>query len=388
MAEPNGAMWWSVFLGLLQAGAIPALADSTEPPDALLTVARAIGAGALWRAGSLEPIAAGRAVCRSDACLVKLTSGSTGAPRARVFTHAQMLADGRQVCRSMGIETSDINLAVIPLGHSYALGNIVVPLLAQGTPAICAASPLPHALAADAARWRPTVFPAVPTLLRALVRADVAPADFASFRLVISAGAALAPELAAEFLGKFGRRVHGFYGTSETGGISFDRSGEATLTGRSVGHPLDGVSIELLPAKRFRVRSGAVAGRGAHVPADRGEWNEHGELSLLGRAGRTVKLAGRRLDLGEIETVLRALPGVRDAHAAPDAQRPDTLAVAVCTDRPVAELTAALRTRLAPWKVPNRWLVLSEFPTTGRGKIDTRQLRLLLAKAQKVSEIP
>lgn len=381
VTEPNGSAWWIVFLGLLEARAIPALLDPTEPPATQRQIAEAIGAGWLCRAGRLEPVAPDRFVRRSDACLVKLTSGSTGVPGARLFTHDQMLADGRQVCTSMDIRPNDVNLAVIPLGHSYALGNIVVPLLAQGTAAVCAGSPLPHVLAADTARWRPTVFPAVPTLLRALVRAEVGAADLASVRLTISAGAPLDPDIAAAFAHKFGRRVHGFYGTSETGGISFDATGEATLSGRSVGRPLAGVSLEFLRGRRFRVRSAAVSGRGFHQPADRGCLNEHGELVLLGRTGRTIKIAGRRLDLGEIEAALRALPGVQDAFAAALDHRADALAVAVCTDRPVAGLKAELRSRLAPWKVPDRWIALREFPLTARGKIDTRALRLLLANA-------
>lgn len=381
IAEPNGLQWWTVFLGLLQAGAIPAPLDATEPPAAQRAIAEAIGAAFLWNPAGLECVAPRRKIRRADICLFKVTSGSTGTPRAHGFTHAQMIADAVNVCRSMEITSGDVNLAIIPLGHSYALGNIVLPLLVQGTAAVCAGSPLPHALATDAARWRPTVFPAVPTLLRALVRADVDPRAFASVRRVISAGAPLPPEIATAFAEKFGRRVQGFYGSTETGGITFDRNGEATLTGRSVGTPLAGVQIELLRGRRFRVRSAAVRGRGTYSPPDRGAWNEHGELTLLGRTGRIVKVAGRRLDLGEIESALRSLAGVRDAYAAPVDDHADAMAVAVCTDLPAGELKAELRTRLAPWKVPDRWLVLPEFPSTARGKPDTRHLRELLAEA-------
>lgn len=379
MAEPNGLQWWSVFLGLLQAGAIPAPLDSTEPPTTQRAIAESIGAAFLWKPGSLECVAPRRKTRLTDTCLLKVTSGSTGTPRAHGFTHAQMIADAANVCRSMEITARDVNLAIIPLGHSYALGNIVLPLLTQGTAAICAGSPLPHALETDAARWRPTVFPAVPTLLRALVRANVDPRAFASIRLVISAGAPLSPEIATAFAEKFGRRVHGFYGSTETGGITFDRRGDVTLTGRSVGTPLVGVQIELLRGRRFRIRSAAVRGRGTYIPPDRGAWNEHGELTLLGRTGRTVKVAGRRLDLGEIESALRGLHGVRDAYAAPVNDHADSVAVAVCTDLPASALKAGLRTQLAPWKVPNHWLVLPEFPSTARGKPDTRRLRQLLA---------
>ncbi|HQF39607.1 MAG TPA: class I adenylate-forming enzyme family protein [Opitutaceae bacterium] len=379
VAEPNGARWFHVFLGLLRLGAIPIPADSTEPAGALAEQARGLRAAALWHAGALHPFSGATRHRRHNLCLFKLTSGSTGVPKALPFTHTQMLADGRQVCASMGIASGDLNLAVIPLGHSYGLGNLVVPLLEQGTPLVCVASPLPQALAADIARWRPTVFPAVPTLLRALVRSEIAPAQFASLRLVISAGAALPAELAAEFVAKFDRRIHNFYGASETGGICYDRTGEATLTGRSVGAPMEGVRLRFRAGHRFTIESAAVGGTGRFSPADRGMLDAAGELVLLGRAGRTVKIAGRRLDLAEVEHALLAIPGVRAACVLSHPQRTDALAAAVASDRSGAELRAQLQARLAPWKIPAHILSRPDLPVTERGKTDRRAVEKLLA---------
>jgi long-chain acyl-CoA synthetase len=253
-------------------------------------------------------------------------------------------------------------------------------LLAQGTAAICVASPLPQAIAADCARWQPTVFPAVPALLRALAASDIAPAALASLRVVISAGAPLDAAVAAAFAEKFGRRVHGFYGSSETGGICYDRSGDATLVGRSVGAPLSGVTLQFRAGRRFTVASAAVMGRGHHSPADRGELNSDGELVLLGRTGRGVKIAGRRLDLGEVEAALRAVPGVRDAYVQVHAERPDALAAMVATSLSSAEVKVGAAERLAAWKIPARLIAIPEFPVTARGKPDYRALRAALER--------
>ena len=380
LAEPNGPDWLAVFLGLLQAGAIVVPLDPAEPAEARDATAQAAGAAWLWEEGRLRPLAARRSARRTDLCLVKLTSGSTGTPRAMTFTHAQMIADGRQVCASMGIRPEDLNLGIIPFGHSYGLGNLIVPLLVQGTPIVTAASPLPNALAADCHRWKPTVFPAVPMLLRALAHADVDPAALASLRLVISAGAPLAPEIAAAFAQHFGQRIHSFYGSSETGGISFDRSGEATLTGRSVGTPMEGVRVKFRRGGRFLVESAAVLGAGHHSPPDRAELNEFGELVLLGRTGRTAKIGGRRIDLGEIEKLLRSTPGVREAYAMIHPTRPDAIAAVVASDITAANLRQSLRARTALWKIPERLLVVPELPRNARGKVDRRQLEKLIAE--------
>ena len=66
---------------------------------------------------------------RVQPVLVKLTSGSTGQPRALPFIDAHMLADGSQICAGMDIRATDLNLAIIPFGHSYGLGTLVLPLL-------------------------------------------------------------------------------------------------------------------------------------------------------------------------------------------------------------------------------------------------------------------
>jgi long-chain acyl-CoA synthetase len=387
MSVPNGAEWFAVFLGLLSAGAVPAPIDPSEPEEAQFAAARAVGAAALWRAGRLE-LLGGRPPGRrvpGDECLVKMTSGSSGTPKGLAFTHAQMAADGRQVCRSMGIGPRDANLAAIPLGYSYGLGSLVVPLLLQGTRVICASSALPHSLAADASRHRPTVFPAVPPILGALAASDIARAPLASLRLVVSAGSPIAPGVALSFCERFGVRVRGFYGTSETGGISFDRTGDATLEGRSVGRPLLGVRILPGRAGRFKVRSPAVRGAGSFSPADRARLNARGEVVLLGRSDRAVKVAGRRVDLSEVEAALRLVPGVRDAfaHMGPGA----VLAAAVVTDLAPAEVRRLLRPRVASWKVPARLVALAAFPSTARGKTDARRLRQLLSEPRTETSI-
>jgi acyl-coenzyme A synthetase/AMP-(fatty) acid ligase len=380
VAELNGTGWLAVFIGLLHAGAIIVPLDPAEPADTRAETAMAAGVNWIWANGRLNRLASHAPARNNNFCLVKLTSGSTGTPRPLVFTHAQMIADGRQVCSSMGIRSDDINLGIIPFGHSYGLGNLIVPLLVQGTAIVAAASPLPNALATDCERWKPTVFPAVPTLLRALTRAEVSPSSLKSLRLIISAGAPLTPEVAAPFVQHFGLRIHSFYGSSETGGITFDRSGEASLTGRSVGTPLDGVRLNFRRGGRFTVESAAVMGAGRHSPPDRAELNTLGELVLLGRTGRTAKIAGRRIDLGEIEKVLRAIPGVRDAFAMVHPSRPDALAAAVASDFSATEIRQALRARTALWKIPERLLVLPELPRNARGKIDRRQIEKLISE--------
>jgi long-chain acyl-CoA synthetase len=388
LAEPNGIEWFRVFLGLLKAGAIIVPLDPGEPLAAQTSIATTIRAGWLWSGGGLRGVAAATSRARDGRRIVKLTSGSTGTPRALAFTDSQMLADGRQICAGMNIKADDVNFGVIPFGHSYGLGNLVLPLLAQGTAIVCGAAAFPHAMGEAIARWRPTVFPAVPALLRALVDSEVPATHLASLRTVISAGAPLAADIAAAFHARFGCKVHSFYGSSETGGMTYDQSGDAASSGRSVGAPLPGVSLTMGKSGRYWVESAAVftignrhrsaAGLGVYRPADIGAMTAQGELVLLGRAGRFEKIGGRRLNLAEIEQALKAVPGVRDAFVTAHAGRADALAAAVSTDQPGEFIRAALRDRMAAWKIPKKIVTISVFPLTARGKTDTAQLRRML----------
>lgn len=391
LAERNGVAWWRGFLGLLKAGAVIAPLDPGEPPAAQFATATTIRAAAWWRDGGLQPVSANARPARDGRRLIKLTSGSTGVPRALAFTDAQMLADGRQVCAGMDLRPDDVNFGLIPFGHSYGLGNLVVPLLAQGTAIVGGAAALPQAIGEAIARERPTVFPAVPALLRALADAELAPEKLASLRTIISAGALLEPAVAEAFFRKFQRAIHSFYGSSETGGITYDRTGEAARTGRSVGRPLPGVELIFGRGRRFSVASAAVMtighrrrhdGRdvGVHSPADLGALTADGELVLLGRAGRFVKIAGRRLNLAEVERALKGVPGVRDAYVVPHRERADALAAAVATELSGEALRTALRERLAAWKIPKKLVTLAAFPVTVRGKTDTAKLREMLGR--------
>jgi acyl-coenzyme A synthetase/AMP-(fatty) acid ligase len=387
MSVPNGVEWFEVFLGLLSLGAVPAPIDPTEPEEAQLDAARSIGATHLWTGGRLLALEAPRVRPTAHECLVKLTSATSGAARGLPATHSQMVADGRQICRTMGIRSTDLNLAAIPLGYSYGLGNLVLPLLDQGTPLVCASSALPQALAAEITRFKPTVFPTVPPVLRALALSDVKARALSSLRLVISAGSPLAPDAAKAFALRFGTKVRGFYGTSETGGIAFDRTGDATLTGRSVGLPMKGVAIRASRAGRIMITSPAVLGSGRFSPSDKAALARNGELVLQGRTDRVVKIAGRRVDLAEIERALRSTAGIRDAYAHLVTLPEPVLAAAILSELGALEVRKLLRGRLASWKVPTRLLSLEKFPVTARGKADSRRLRQLLSAPRTESSI-
>ena len=338
------------------------------------------------------------------AAVIKLTSGTTGTPRGVLVTASQILADGTHLIAGMGIGPEDTNLAAIPLSHSYGLGSLVMPLVIQGSPIELVPVRAPAELAAALSADRPAIFPGVPALFEVLGRSDAPPIRPRGLRLCISAGAPLTSGTAAAFLERTGLPVRVFYGTSETGGISYDASpgGLAAIEQEGcVGTPLPGVEIALdKETARVRVRSDAVAScylsddhrpdpwagyfsEGDYITSDTGRVDDAGRLCLSGRLTPFVNIAGRKVDPVEVQRCLADLRGVRAAAvvALADAARGESLGACVVADEGVRrhDVIAHLQGRLAAWKVPRQIIFLPELPVTARGKVDASALRRRLA---------
>jgi long-chain acyl-CoA synthetase len=375
---PNSPEWPAFFLALQNRGLTAVPLDGALPAGAALDLARQLRVHALYKDGHFHDPGGKPAPCSPRTCCLKVTSGTAAVPKTVPCRAEHLLADGKNVIATMGLRANDRHLAAIPLGHSYGLGNLVLPLILQGATLVTAHDYVPRQLAEWTARHRVTVLPLVPALFRVL--AALPPGvDVKPVRLAISAGAVLSPEISRAFFERHKIKIHNFYGSSETGGICYDRTGAASLAGRSVGKPMRGVTVAL-SGGRVTVAGPAVATRtGRWRLADAGEWNARGELVLLGRAGRGANIGGKKVHPLEIERALRALPGVSDATVwRVEAAGRELLAAAVETERTRAELERELAAYLPAWKLPRHLLVLPELPRTARGKIDHARVRAFL----------
>ncbi len=382
MRLPNGAEWLAAFLALRRAGAVVAPLDRAAPSEEL-TVANALLDTVLEVTEAGIRAMPGQRRWKRDLALVKLTSGSTGAPKPIAFNESELYADAANILATMGFDGRDTNFALLPFAHSYALGNLVVPLLAHGVPVAIGSGAFPHVIAEEVARSGATVLPTVPAVLEGLARAGEI--SLAPLRLIISAAAPLSPDLAKRFYAATGLRVHNFYGSSETGGIAYDRDGRAGLSGESVGTAMDGVRLERTPEGRLRVISAAVSGygrrrdkgRAAIVLADQVSFREGGALVIHGRADRIVKCAGVRLDLTRVEQVAVSDKEVRQAAAFYEPRGERVFLAYAGNLGPEAMLLGlkAAFPRLGRRLHARR---LEALPLTARGKIDLRALRRAL----------
>jgi long-chain acyl-CoA synthetase len=323
--------------------------------------------------------------------LLKLTSGTTAAPRAIRFRSEQLLADCIQICDTMGITSDDVNFGVIPLSHSYGFSNLVTPLLVRGVAMVLSRDRMPRALLDDLARTGATVFPGMPVFYQAFCEMENAP-PLPKLRLCISAGAPLPLEVARKFREKFQRSIHSFYGSSECGGICYDREARLEEAG-FVGPRMDGVKIEMLEpnvsASRIRIQSAAAGdgyfpephpeklGDGFFMPDDLLSPSGDG-FRIVGRVSDVINVAGKKVNPAEVEAELMRFEGVRAAvvFGRESVLRNEEVAACVAASGNVreTELLEFCRGRLNGWQVPKRIFFVEEIPVNERGKVSRREL--------------
>ncbi len=347
---------------------------------------------------------------RADIAVLRLTSGSTGEPRAVGATEAQLLADSRRLMLAMRIGPDDTQVAAAPLSHAYGHGNLVVPVLLQGTAIVRRESFVPQKLVEDAIAYGATAFPGVPFMFDHLAAHLPEGAWPLLLRTLLSAGAPLSLATVRAFHARFGVKVHSFYGTSESGGISYD---DADAIGDQVtqGRPLPGVTVTLkddateleaavrtadVESGRVHVASDAVGCgylgeptpdfvEGGFLSGDIGRFDADGRLCLLGRVSSFVNVAGRKVQPEEVEQLLRGMPGIADARVvgAADPRRGEQLVACLVPARQgltVIDVRRYCAARLAPHKIPHVWIFVDAIPLTERGKTDRRQLHSMVTE--------
>ena len=433
----NRPSWFALFLACLARGDVLMSLDAQTSSMETGQLASRYGASAMVAPSSREDLAGGGALgvqelpgdlrllslnsvnnvnrdppgSFEDASLLKLTSGSVGTPRAVLVSQENLWNDGRHIVEAMGIREDDVSYGVIPLSHSYGLGNLVAPLFIQGTPVALRDLFLPGKLVEDARATGISVFPGVPFLfeqiLAQLRECGLPP----SLRLLVTAGARINETLVASFQEELGVKVHSFYGSSETGGITYDDE-DQIRDPLSVGRAMPETEVTLREddsastQKRIYVRGNAVA-RGyveasegdevseflddGFLTGDLGRLDERGRLYLTGRVSSFVNVAGRKVDPNEAESVLLEMPEIADAKVLglPCDRRGQKL-VAFVVPRSGELSPARVRSycaeKLSPHKIPRDLILLDSLPLTARGKVDRRALEQLTRSGSDVQE--
>jgi long-chain acyl-CoA synthetase len=324
-----------------------------------------------------------------DGCAhIKLTSATTGEARGVAFSAPQLLADARNIVTTMGLRRDWPNLGVISLAHSYGFSNLVLPLLLHGIPLILGQSPLPETIRQGATAAEFVVLPGVPALWRAWLEAKAIPPNV---KRAISAGAPLPISLESAIFEQTGLKVHNFYGSTECGGIAFDRASTPRTDPACVGTPLENVKLRVAGDGCLEVFSAAVGQTywperderlqaGCFHTSDLAEIIG-GKVFLRGRATDQINVAGRKISPEVIERVICSHPAVSECLVfgvpSESPERGEEIVVCVVDRSPISirELKHFVSGQLASWQTPRDWWLVPSLQPNPRGKLSRSEWR-------------
>jgi acyl-coenzyme A synthetase/AMP-(fatty) acid ligase len=227
---------------------------------------------------------------------------------------------------------------------------------------------------------------AVPALWRVWYEAN---ALTQNIHLAISAGAPLPVQLEQSVFARHGLKIHNFYGSSECGGIAYDRSDAPRLDGFCAGSALQNVQLSIAndgcleacgesvgetywPEKDANLRPGVF-----HT-GDLAELS-NGVVRLLGRATDQINVAGRKVSPEAIERVLLTHPQIEDCLVfgvpSQGAERVEEIAACVVGRAALSSegLRQFLLSFLPAWQVPREWKFVDSLTANQRGKVSRRE---------------
>lgn len=362
--------------------------------------------GALNQDTEPEPVATDPT---QQVAVMVYTSGTTGAPKAVLLTHTNLLFIGHNNRLLRHLTPDDVIYGVLPLSHVYGLSALLVATLVSGAclrlvPRFSTAA-LAHALAEDGI----TVVHGAPAMYTRLIEwsQDSGTALSAPhLRVAQAGGAPLTMALKTSFEQIFGITLHNGYGMTEAAPSICQTRLEAPRTDCSVGAAIPGIEIRLQNTDangvgELQLRGPNVMQGYYHAPeltaevltqdgwlrtGDLAQIEPDGAVSIVGRSKELIIRSGFNVYPVEVEQVLnaypdvlhsavvgRAVPGNEEVVAFVEASHGNTI--------DMDALFVYLRQNLSPYKIPTQVLVLEHLPAAATGKILKKELQSLAAQA-------
>jgi long-chain acyl-CoA synthetase len=357
---------------------------------------------------SYPPTPPGASLLPADVALLQYTGGTTGTPKGAMLTHRNLVANGLQA-RSWFPrlrEEHEVILGAVPLFHAYGLLSVLFLGIAAVAEMVLLPRPRPDAVLEALHRFRPTLFPGVPTLYAGIIdHPRIGEYDLRTGTQCLSGAASLPARVVERFEAITGGRLVEGYGLTETSPLTHGNPIHGERRVGSIGVPVPGTDariVDLATGEPLAPGSeGELEVRGPQVML--GYWNRPAETAEMIRDGwlRTGDICrmdvdgwfyvvDRRKDMidasgfkvfpREVEEVLLMHPAVQEAVVAgvADAYRGETVKAFVVL-RPGQEASADdiagfCRLHLAAFKIPRQVEFRAELPKSLVGKYLRRVL--------------
>ncbi|HVF43771.1 MAG TPA: long-chain fatty acid--CoA ligase [Pyrinomonadaceae bacterium] len=383
--------------------AVPALADALVFDDESEATAAA-GASEGWRGTRLGP---------EDEAIIIYTSGTTGKPKGCLLTHANLIANARQIVEWLGFGEDDRLLTVMPLFHMNAVSVTTVSALYAGGSTVVSPRFSASRFWQIIDEYKITSFGSVATMLSMLLATypEGVPEGLSaeSLRFAMCGSAPVPAEVLRRFEETFGCLVVEGYGLSESTCRSTFNPPDARRRAGSCGMPI-GNEMRVVDEEDGELpdgESGEIVMRGENVfkgyfkneeatrRAFRGGWFHTGDVGyrdaegfyhLIDRKSDMIIRGGENVYPREIDELLYRHPAIAEAAAVgvPDDLYGEEVAAFVVAKEGRAvtpgEVTDYCREHLADFKCPKTVRVVPALPKGPTGKVLKRELQALWRK--------
>jgi amino acid adenylation domain-containing protein len=359
-------------------------------------------------------------IAPDDMCYIYFTSGSTGTPKAIAGRLKSLLHFVSWEIKILGVTHEHRTSQLVTPTFDAFLRDIFVPLCAGATLCI----PEQSEIILDPAKlieWidenRINLVHCVPSIFRALVRHGLEPQRFGALRHIVMAGEKLSPSEIRRWMDVYGERVQlvNLYGATENTMAKFCHFIVESDTNRNsipIGRPIEGAKAIILDvdgqmcdrgvAGEIYIRTpflslgyyhdpeataktfvqnpfNADARDLLHKTGDFGRVLPDGNYELIGRKDHQVKIRGQRVELGEIESVLKERASVEECVVMlwgedPEDQRLVAYVVIPGSELDANQLQIVAREFLPDYMIPSAFVRLDALPLLTNGKIDRNSL--------------
>jgi long-chain acyl-CoA synthetase len=342
------------------------------------------------------------------------TTGSTGQPKGVMISHGGLGAALAHIIEYVGVAEDDRELLVLPLSHSFGLGQLYCTLAVGGFVWVNEGlRPLKTVL--DAFRHHHiTAFSTTPSMLRLLLGIYRKPFldNARHLRRMVVNSEALPPDQAAEVMAALPEvDLVVYYGLTEASRSTFLRPRlEPPELHRTVGRSAPRVEVQICDANGHATEDGdegEVRIRGPHLAA--GYWNRPAEqaaafrdgwlhtgdlgvvdadgyLTITGRLKDQINVGGLKVSAAEVEKVIRQHPMVVDVAVTgmrdPDGLRGEAVAAAIVsrTGLELREISDFCAERLEAAARPQRLILIDQIPRAETGKVLKGELHRLFER--------
>lgn len=360
----------------------------------------------------------------SHLCYIIFTSGSTGRAKAAAVYHGGWMNLLNWFTLRLDISPSDKTLVMSSISFDITQRAMAMPLISGGELHLIASDHYePELILNTINAEKITLMNCAPSTFYPLVEGREVDSGYErlrSLRWLILGGEAISASRLKNWATAEGSRtaIANVYGAAECSDVSsyyvlrdFDRYvnssvpigkhihntqiyllddnlqlvpsgviGEICLAGAGVGKGY--INDDALTARKFPSNPFAKDGdTRMYRTGDLARYLPDGNLEFTGRVDNQVKIRGQRVELGEIETVLRQQAGVKEAvviqsQVSADFKRlvayivPRQSGTKCDQDQLMSELRATVTTKLPQHMVPNAFVVLAEMPLNPNGKVD------------------